>query len=89
MKLSEYLKDHIPTANTGGYLLRRTRPVNFVEIYPKEFDSIMKQLDILELGLEPMNPLERLGIDMLLEALYIDTNDKPAVAKLMAFLKTH
>lgn len=60
-----------------------------MEIDQKEFDSIMKRLDVLEYGLEPLNSLERLGVDILLEAIYIDSNNKKEIAKLMEYLKAH
>ncbi len=84
MKLSTYVKEYLSGPHP---LLRLTKP--FIEPSKKEFENICKQLDIMELGLDEINPLERLGLDLILSSVYVDTDKKEELKKLMDYLKSH
>lgn len=81
MKFVEYLKKRLHPKHP---LLRLNK--NFIEITPKELDDICKCLIIKELLHEPLNPLERLGVDLLLGSVGVDSDNKEAVRSLYEYL---
>jgi hypothetical protein len=86
MKLSTYIKEHFSDKKP---LLRLTTP-SFIEPSSAEMERIYKQLDLMESGLGGnINPLERLGLDLLLSSVYVNLSDKKEIRKLQEYLKTH
>ena len=82
MKLSAHIRN---TLHKKHPLLRLTVP--FIEPTVEEMEKVYRYLDLADTLQIPLNPLERLGLDLLLSSIQI--NKKEDIKKLMEYLNTH
>ncbi len=72
MTLADYIRDYF---GDKAVLLRLTKP--FLEIPKKEFEEILDYIELKELllqaELETINPLERLGLDLILSTMCVNS----------------
>lgn len=84
MKLTDYIRQKLH----GKHPLLRLNKM-FIEPTVEELNAICNWIDAKEITREPLNPLERIGMDLLLGSIGVDSDNKEQVKSLYEFLATH
>lgn len=81
MKLTDYLRSKLHKEHP---LLRLNKP--FIEPTPQELEKILRFIDYKEFMMDSLNPLERLGMDLILGSVGVDSDNKEQVKSLLEYL---